>query len=145
LLLDIVFYEVIKISVIKSKRSVSNIEFLYNARNLEIYSIKKCTNFPKRYTFYISQPIANASVRIYELAKCGNSIYPTNQHEIQLRRDYFLKAKAELYSLISQVEVACELFNIENKTLTYWMSLINNEINLIKGVIKSDKNRYSNL
>ena len=43
----------IKISVIKSKRSISNIEFLYNARNLEIYSIKKCTNFPKRYTFYI--------------------------------------------------------------------------------------------
>lgn len=93
----------IKISVIKSKRSISNIEFLYNARNLEIYSIKKCTNFPKRYTFYISQPIANASTKIYELAKCGNSIYPTNQHEVQLRKDYFLKAKAELYSLISQV------------------------------------------
>ena len=94
---------------------------------------------------HVSLAVANASTKIYELAKCGNSIYPTNQHEVQLRKDYFLKAKAELYSLISQVEVACELFNIENKALKYWMNLINNEINLIKGVIKSDKNRYSNL
>ncbi|MGN1126917.1 MAG: hypothetical protein ACI4RI_05700, partial [Ruminococcus sp.] len=111
-------------SVIKSKRATSEVEFLSTARQLEIYSIKKCANFPKRYTFYISQPIANATVRIYENVKCANSVYPTNQHEVQIRRDYLIKARAELYSLISQIEVACELFGLEEKPLLYWMDMI---------------------
>lgn len=93
-------------SVIKSKRSTSDMEFLATARKLEIYTIQKCVNFPKRYTFYVSQPLAAAATRIYEDVKRGNSIYPLNQHEVQIRRDYFLHANAELQSMISQLEVA---------------------------------------
>ena len=93
-------------SVIKSKRNTSDMEFIANARKLQIYTVKKCINFPKRYTFYISQPIANASTRIYEDVRRANSIYPLNQHEAQMRRDCFLRANAELYSLTSQPEVA---------------------------------------
>ena len=80
-------------------------EFLATARKLEIYTIQKCVNFPKRYTFYVSQPLAAAATRIYEDVKRGNSIYPLNQHEVQIRRDYFLHANAELQSMISQLEV----------------------------------------
>ena len=99
-------------SVIKSKRSTSDMEFLATARKLEIYTIQKCVNFPKRYTFYVSQPLAAAATRIYEDVKRANSIYPLNQHEVQIRRDYFLHANAELQSMISQLEVAQELFGI---------------------------------
>jgi len=132
-------------SVIKSKRATSEVEFLNTARQLEIYSIKKCANFPKRYTFYLSQPIANATVRIYEYVKCANSIYPVNQHEAQIRRDYLIKARAELYSLISQIEIACEIFGIEDKTLRFWMDMIEKEINLIRALMKKDRERYSKL
>lgn len=83
-------------SVIRSARSVSNVQFLYTARAIQLYTIQKCVGFPKRYTFYVSQPLAAIATRIYENVKCGNSIYPTNQHEVQLRRDYFLRAGAEL-------------------------------------------------
>lgn len=34
-------------SVIKSKRSTSDMEFLATARKLEIYTIQKCVNFPE--------------------------------------------------------------------------------------------------
>ena len=81
-------------------------EFLYNARKLEIYSMQKCIGFPKRYTFYISQPLANATVRVYEAVKKGNSVHPLNQHEVQVRRDFFINAYAELQSIVSQLEVA---------------------------------------
>lgn len=128
-------------SVIKSKRSTSDMEFLATARKLEIYTIQKCVNFPKRYTFYVSQPLAAAATRIYEDVKRANSIYPLNQHEVQIRRDYFLHANAELQSMISQLEVAQELFGIEMDTLKYWMDIVDTEIRLVKAVLKSDRAR----
>ena len=135
----------VPLSVIKSKRSTSDMEFLATARKLEIYTIQKCVNFPKRYTFYVSQPLATAATRIYEDVKRGNSIYPLNQHEVQIRRDYFLHANAELQSMISQLEVAQELFGIEMDTLKYWMDIVDTEIRLVKAVLKSDRARYKDL
>lgn len=132
-------------SVIKSQRSTSEMEFIANARKLQIYTIKKCVSFPKRYTFYVSQPIANASTRIYEDVRRANSIYPVNQHEVQMRRDCFLRANAELYSLISQIEVAQELFSIDMDSMRYWLDIIDFEIRLVKAVMKSDRERYKNL
>lgn len=132
-------------SVIKSQRSTSEMEFIANARKLQIYTIKKCVSFPKRYTFYVSQSIANASTRIYEDVRRANSIYPVNQHEAQMRRDCFLRANAELYSLISQIEVAQELFSIDMNSMQYWLDIIDFEIRLVKAVMKSDRERYKNL
>ena len=132
-------------SVIKSKRTTSDMEFLATARRLQIYTIQKCVSFPQRYTFYVSQPLANASTRIYEDVKRGNSIYPLNQHEVQMRRDCFLRANAELQSMISQLEVAQELFGIEMDTLKYWMDIIDAEIRLVKAVMKADRERYKKL
>lgn len=132
-------------SVIKSQRSTSEMEFIANARKLQIYTIKKCVSFPKRYTFYVSQPIANASTRIYEDVRRANSIYPVNQHEAQMRRDCFLRANAELYSLISQIEVAQELFGIDMDSMQYWLDIIDFEIRLVKAIMKSDRERYKNL
>ena len=132
-------------SVIKSKRSTSEMEFLATARKLQIYTLRKCVNFPKRYTFYVSQPIANAATRIYEDVKRGNSIYPLNQHDVQMRRDCFLRANAELQSLISQLEVAQELFGVEMDTMKGWMELVDTEIRLVKAVLKKDRERYKDL
>ena len=63
-------------SVIKSKRSVSQMEFLHKARELEIYTIKKCINFPKRYTFHFTQFLTESSVRIYENVKKQTPSFP---------------------------------------------------------------------
>ena len=132
-------------SVIRSARSVSEVQFLHTARELQIYTVQKCVGFPKRYTFYVSQPLAAAATRIYEDVKCGNSIYPANQHEVQLRRDYFLQALAELQNLISQVEVAYELFRFDANIMEHWMELVDTEMKLIKALLKSDKSRYKDL
>lgn len=120
-------------------------EFLANARKLQIYSIQKCVNFPKRYTFYVSQPIANSATKVYEYVKKANSVYPLNQHEAQLRRDYLLKAYAELQHLTSQLEVAQEMFGIDMKVLHHWADMVNTEIRLIKAVMKADRTRYKDL
>lgn len=120
-------------------------EFLHTARELEMYSIRKCVGFPKRFTFYLNQPIANIATRIYEDVKIANSIFPTNQHEAQIRRDYLMKANAELYNLISQIEVAHEIFGLEPNVMSYWSELIDKEIRLVKSLLKKDRERYKSL
>lgn len=130
------------ISVVKSKRGVSNMEFIYNARKLQIYTIKRCINFPKRYTFYIGTNLSNIATRIHENALMANSIYPQNPHEVQIRRDYLIKAKGLIDVLVAQIEVAAEMFSIKGTVLNEWMGLVSEEKKLIDGVIASDKNRY---
>ena len=132
-------------SVIRSKRAESEMEFIHTARQLQVYTIQKCVGFPKRYTFYIAQPIANAATRVHEYTKMANSVYPTNPHEVPLRRDYLLRANAELNSLVSQIEGAHELFGLEPNVMKFWMDLVDKEIRLVKGTLKKDKERYKNI
>ena len=132
-------------SVIKSKRGESEMEFVHTARQLQIHTIQKCVGFPKRYTFYVSQPLAEMATRVHECVKCANSVYPVNQHEVQMRRDYLLRANAELNSMVSQIEVANELFGIEGDKMKFWLDIVEKEIRLVKGTLKKDRERYKDL
>lgn len=133
-------------SVIKSERDTSEVEFINNARKLEIFTIQKCVNLiPKRYTFYIGNHLADSAHAIYSYAVKGNSVYPTNRHEVQMRKDYFIKAMVEARSLVSQIDIAYEMLHFDVKIMKDWMKLISDEINLLKGVIKKDQTRYKNI
>lgn len=120
-------------------------EFLYTARNLEIYTVKKVINFPKRVTFYISQPLANTATTVHKLVKKGNTIYPTNQHEAQLRKDYFLEALGELQAFVSQLEIAEQICNIKANEMVHWMELVMKEQRLIKALLRVERDKYKNL
>lgn len=135
-------------SVIKSKRSTSSAQFLDTARDLHIYTLKTCTNqkrFPKKYTFFITQDIVKTASNIHTLVKKGNSIFPSCVRDVEMRREYFVQASAELQSLISQIGVAYETFPIRDKTMTTWLGKIHEEIKLLKSVIKADEERYKNI
>ena len=133
-------------SVIKSKRSESQMEFLATARKLQAFTIHKCVNaVPKRYTFYIGTHLADSATAIYEWLKRGNSIYPLNPHEVQMRRDCFLRAYAELQSLVSQIELANEILQFDPNILAEWSRLISTELKLVKAVLKADRERYKNM
>ena len=132
-------------SVVKSERTQSTMEFLDNAYKLYIYTVQQCVNFPKRYTFYVSTEIAAVAGDILVSLKSGNSIYPRNAHEVQVRRDWFMKAYTQIQSLISLINAAHEMFGISGKTMQKWMEMISIEANLIKGVLETDKKRFKNL
>lgn len=132
-------------SVVKSERTQSTMEFLDNAHKLYIYTVQQCVNFPKRYTFYVSTEIAKTAGDILVSLKSGNSIYPRNAHEVQVRRDWFMKAYTQIQSLISLINAAHEMFGISGKTMQRWMEMISIETNLIKGVLEADKKRFKHL
>ena len=132
-------------SVIKNNRNVSTMEFMANARKLQTFTMRKAANFPKKYRFFISLKIADLAKDIYLNVQRGNSIYPTNAHEVQKRKDYFNDAKAAAFCLASQLEIANELFSVDKNDLKEWSRMISFEIQLIKAILDSDKARYKKI
>lgn len=112
---------------------------------IQIFTLRQCVKFPKRYRILFTQYLTEAATHACALVKKGNSIFPSNQHEAQLRRDCFLEAYAELQSLISQITTAYEMFPVEESVIVEWMRLIQQELSLLKSLMKSDKQRYKNL
>ena len=141
---DIIELEVMLLAE-KGKKDKKEMDFLLIARELQVFSIRQCGKFPKHYNFYLSIPIAESARRVFECAKRGNSIYPLNGHERQMRRDQFLMAYAELQSMISQVEVAQTVCGVRKEIIFEWMKLIDRELQLIKAVLDSDRRRFDNL
>ena len=86
-------------SVYKSKRGKSSVQFVETARKLEEHTLEQCLKVPKRYTFLLTQRIMGLASTVYEEVVAANSIYPTNQHEAQLRRDHLTAANAALQAL----------------------------------------------
>lgn len=130
-------------SVVRQKRGDSQLQFLDTARDLEIFSLKNCIKFPKRYTFLFTNEIAHLAISILNNVKAANSIFPTNEHEVEMRRDYFTKANCNLQCLITQLGVAKEVCgeNIKTSTWCHWMDLCETEAKLISAVKKRDRER----
>ena len=139
-------------SVIGSKRGVSTMQFLETARELEIYTIKQCAKFPKRYMFLITKEIVALATSIYNNAKSANSVFPTNLAELQIRTNFIITANCELQCLLSQLDIAHEFIrhSDNNKPLKStiwqkWVELITSEAKLLSALKTSDKARYKNL
>lgn len=132
-------------SVLKQKRNESQLQFLDTARQLEIFTLRNCVKFPKRYTFLITNEIVRLAQSVYNKVKAANSIFPSGELEINLRREYLIQANCDLQCLISQLDVAKEMFGAEIKAATWcgWMDLIESEARLISAVKKRDKERLS--
>lgn len=139
-------------SVIKSKRGESVIQFLETARELEIYTIKQCAKFPKRFMFLITKDIIDLAKSIFNNVKSANSVYPTNAAELQMRTNFIIKANCALQCLISQLDIAREFIkhtdndkSIKSKTWQTWADLITSEVKMLSSLRKNDKERYKDL
>ena len=130
-------------AVLKQKRGESKMQFLETARQLEIFTLRNCVKFPKRYTFFITNEIVRLAQSVYNSVKSANSMFPSGQLEMEMRREYLTRANCDLQCLISQLDVAKEIFGEEIKSSTWckWLDLIEEEAKLISAVKKNDKTR----
>ncbi len=139
-------------SVLKSKRGESTVQFLDTARELEIYTIKQCARFPKRFMFLITKEIVDLATRVYNNAKAANSIYVTTADDARLRRECITKANCALQCLISQLDIAREFIRttddnapIKSKVWQTWLDLVTTEAKLLSALKNSDQTRYKKL
>ena len=129
-------------SVPSGDRNESTVEFIYNARRLQIYTMQRTKDWPTRWRYDLSSPLVQDARYVYQEVKAGNKIWPTNAHETQVRRDHFLNAQGRLDSMIGQIEIACELMEVKDKTLHEWSAMAAKEISLLTEVMKSDRKRF---
>ena len=120
-------------------------EFLHTAMDIEIYTRRKCKRFPKTERFTTAAKLIGLAGEARGYLSRGNEIYPTNQHEAQMRRDCFIRAKSVYADFVQTVEVCCRVDGINMDILPEWMGMIDKEITLIRGVMDADRKRYKNL
>lgn len=143
-------------SVPAYRRNESAIQYLETARELEIYTIRYCSKFPKRFMFLITKHIVELSHSVYDNAKAENSVYPLNKDEEKLRIGYLTRAICDLECLASQLEVAHDLIThfetgtpqnsktkaIQPKVWEEWSETMLKELRLLKSVRKSLHEKY---
>lgn len=130
-------------SVVKSKRGQSSVEFLDTAHKIQQETLRIVIKYiPKRYTFYVSQKIVGHATDGCSLVKQGNSIYASTKEDVVLRREYFMRAYAEYQALVSQITSAHEMFHFPDETMVRWMELISRELKVLKAVMQSDRARF---
>lgn len=130
-------------SVLKSKRTESSIKFLDTAFDLELHTIRCCMKLPKRMTFFIGTELTRLAGAVHTHCKSANSIYPTNAHEAQLRRDHLIEANNCLQALIGKCSILLEFqHGLSGHAIERWADLMIDEGRLIAGAKKSDKQRF---
>lgn len=86
-------------SVLKSKRTKSSIQYLKTADDIFSYTANFCSRLSPRYTrIFTDATIKMASILVTE---CGmaNAIYPNSEMAFEKRKSHLVEAKAALSSL----------------------------------------------
>lgn len=96
-------------AVYKALRGESSVQYVETARKLAVHTRKYCLRMPKRYTFFGVQELCSLADDVYNETKMANSVYPTNEAELQLRRNHLIEANAKLQALVGQLGIMTEL------------------------------------
>ena len=144
-------------SVPKSKRGESGFQVIDTSRELKRKMIQICVKLPKRYTDLILKDAVADSKAVARYTRIANSIFPTNQHEAQIRIDNWMLARATLEVLSDDLNDILEIpsvlrYNESGKSkgvtineLDEISDLIDLETKLVKGCLEKDRKRYKQL
>lgn len=136
-------------SVLKSKRNESSVEFLRVSRDMEVYAIRLADKKPKKHKAFLYDYIIKPCTNIFNDLKIANSIFITDSESYKLRKRYLDNALLNLQILTSQLDVFYELYRcsdgFSNKEMETLSKMSSNCRRLILGVSKFDENCYSKL
>lgn len=139
-------------SVIKSKRGESPMQFIETARKLEAHTFSVVTKAPKRYGPYLLYKLMALATTVHDKVRAANNIYPRNQHEAQMRRDCLTKANIALQNLSPKLTLLYDAI-LQNPEKCPWIDhamqefgeYIKEEAKLIAKVKEADSERYKDL
>lgn len=135
-------------SVVKSKRTKSELEVVTKAIALSTYTIHICSNeknFPKRYRWCLTGKIVDFTIDICNFINMANSVYVSSAKDYQTRRQYQNNALASSYALLTMMDIAYATFSIDDDRIEHWVGLVIDVQNLIRNWRKSDSDRYKNI
>lgn len=86
-------------SVLKAKRTTSKAEFVNTANQIYVETLNFLTRLSARYSRLIAEPIAKLAGEVIDHAEKANSIYPSDEQRIELRKAHLIEARASLMAL----------------------------------------------
>ena len=135
-------------TVVKSKRGQSDLEIINKSRELAVYTIRICgneKNFPKRHRWSITNKIVSNAVDIYGNIRKANEIFVKIKPDYYTRRKYQNEARATIDELLGYMDIAYDLFGINDKRIDHWTGLVIDIKSLLLKWMKSDYERFKNL
>lgn len=129
-------------SVLLRNRSLSNLEFFKNACELRAEFTKvvmSTKNVPKSYKFIFAIPSTDLLKELMSNIIAANTIYPINEHEIQLRRDFQTAAICNCEQIFQTMEYMADTLPIDINKFKKTVELTLKEINLLKLWRKANK------
>ena len=127
-------------SVLKQKRTTSKAEFINTANQIYVETINFLTRLSARYSRLIAEPIAKLAGEIIDHAEKANSIFPSDQQRVSLRKAHLLEARASLMALdvrLTHVYLILNQMEKLDKMAQNLGELIDKENELLKGAIKN--------
>lgn len=129
-------------SVPSYKRIESSMEFISNAIDLLKYTRMICTKkLPKQYTFYGGVKVYDSAENILKDVIKANTLNVFSNSES--RQSLLKDALGELDYLSMRVQIIAETVDIDLIYIHKWAIIINKEISLINGLIKTDIKRLT--
>jgi len=139
-------------SVVKSHRGESNMEFIDTARKIEEFTFSCCMKTPKRYSAFLTSDLMQLASRVHSYVIMANSIYVNNQEEARLRRSYFTKANACLQAMNPKISLLYSMMTKNypdrkwiHNAMKEWGAMMVKEASLISAIKKREQERYKNL
>ena len=125
--------------------SVQEACFLDTMSNLHRFTYQKVVHAPQRYYDYVSAEI----IRCVDDAWCsllqGNRIRAETQAEADMRLEYFEQAKTRLNDMQRPLYALWNVEQYSEREMDQWAGLIDAELKLINGLMKSEKTRSNTL
>lgn len=132
-------------NVYKRFRGETETQFIINALELQSELTRYCTKekfIPKKYRLLIDVPIINKVDELVDNITFANSIFPTNETEIEQRKEYQVKAIANCFQLQNYiVKLEKTVDSVTISSLDKIIDLLCVELNLLKAWKKSDLTR----
>lgn len=78
-------------SVLKAKRTVSKAEFVNTANQIYVETLNFLTRMSARYARLLAEPVAKLAGEVVDHCEKANSIFPSDEQRINLRKAHLLK------------------------------------------------------
>lgn len=129
--------------VLEKYRKLSKVEFLTKARKIMVDTNARAKRFPKRQRT-LSNRMFDASIKIYDECLKANQVYLKDEESLRKREEHFTNALGGCTRLMGLIDLALEIGLCKKFTeyqMAHWLGALWGEINLINGVIESDRKR----
>jgi hypothetical protein len=135
-------------SVVTGKRKPGKLQVLKLVQELAAYTLRVCKNekvFPKSYRWLLTQKLVNEAVDTLGCVTRANSVKVETSADYEYRRQQQIEAHAHVNSLLSFVDLAYNVLNIDSRRVEYWTGLAVEADNKILAWANSTKRQYKEL